>query len=350
MDNSHGNFTVQNGGDIYTGPAELADGAASSGVATVTGAGSSWQVEGGFTIGYAGNGSLTISGGGTVSTLRDTSIAALAGSTGTALVTGAGSVWYTENLFLGGVDGNGGRGFVGGTASLKIQNGGLVQARNLKFFGGTLQVENGSLTTPGLQITGGKTPPTYGGPVGEMVIGNTTSGRMEISGGGVVLCNDAFIGVVAGSEGYVYLTGFNTLWQLAGSLYVAVNGDATLEVRDLGGVTIPGNVYIGYSVNTAGNVILGGSNGAFSSLEIGGNLYIGGTASNPGGSGVLRLDDYGTVLATSTTVYGNGGVAIASSNIYLTGPVTFLGGFIQFVTADNRTFYDDITLGPSSTV
>jgi fibronectin-binding autotransporter adhesin len=301
MGNCHGNFTVQNGGDLYTGPAELADGASSSGVATVTGAESSWQVEGGFTVGYAGSGTLTVSSGGTLSILNDTSVAAFAGSIGSALVTGAGSVWYNENLFLGGRDGNSGQGFQGGSGILQIQHGGLVQAANVKFFGGALQVDNGSLATPGLVVLGGETAPLFGGPVGDMVVGNSTSGRMEIYSGGTVLCNKGYLGIVSGSEGYAYVTGYNSEWRLAGSLFVGNEGDGTLEVRDSGDVTTAGNVYIGFAANTVGNVIVGVTYPNFSNLGMSGSLYVGGNTAGAGGSGVLQLDDLGAVLVGCET-------------------------------------------------
>ena len=345
LDNSHGNFTVQNGGDISTGPAELADGASSSGAATVTGTSSSWQVEGGFTVGYAGSGTLTVSSGGTLSILNDTSVAAFAGSIGSVMVTGAGSVWYNENLFLGGRDGNSGQGFQGGSGILQIQNGGLVQAANVKFFGGALQVDNGSLSTPGLVVLGGATAPLFGGPVGDMVVGNATTGRMEISSGGTVLCNKGYLGIVSGSEGYAYVTGVNSQWRLAGSLFVGSEGDGTLEVRDRSDVYTAGNVYIGFSANTVGNVIVGGTNPSFSNLGMSGSLYVGGNTAGAGGSGVLRLDDFGAVYATSTTVYSTGGLALGGSDIYLNSSLTFLGGFIQFVNANNTTFFNNFTLG-----
>lgn len=360
LGNNHGSVTVQNGATMVTGPAELADGATSSGAATVTGSNSVWAVHGGFTVGYAGSGTLTVSNGGelpieeTASTFSDVSVAALAGSTGDVTVTGAGSVWYTGNLFLGGRDGNSGQGFQGGSGSLKIQNGGLVQADNVKFFGGALQVDNGSLTTPGLQVVGGKAAPAFGGPVGDMVVGNSTTGRMEITSGGRVQCSKGYLGIVSGSEGYAYVAGLssgnNSTWELAGSLFVGNQGDGTLEIRDLGDVSTAGNVYIGFSANTVGNIVLsgrdfGGGSYASSNLGASGNVYVGGNTAGAGGSGVLRLEAGAAVSAVATTVYSTGGLALASSNIFLNSTLTFLGGFIQFVSADNTAFYNDITLG-----
>ncbi|MGI9086536.1 MAG: beta strand repeat-containing protein [Chthoniobacterales bacterium] len=349
-DNSHGNFTVQSGGGIYTGPAELADGATSSGAATVTGTSSEWIIQGGFTVGYAGSGTFTISAGGYGGTGGDSSVAAFAGSTGTVLVTGTGSQWNTSNVFLGGRDGNGGYGFQGGNGSLKIQSGGVVQAANLKFFGGTLQVDNGSyLSTPGLQVIGGGTAPLPGGPSGDMVVGNTANGRMEITGTGVVDCNIGYIGLTGGITGYVFLSD-DGKWNLNSSLFVGYVGDGTLEITGRSVVSGLGNTYIGLSPNNTGNVMVrgtpfpNGGGGADSNLVMTGNLYIGGNTAGPGGIGVLRIEDFGNVGATATTVWSTGGLAIGGTFASLSSPLTVDGGFIQFVLNNGTTFYNDITL------
>ena len=314
--NSHGNFTVQNGAGAFTGPSELANDAASSGVATVTGAGSVWYVTGGFTVGYAGSGTVNISSGGELinqgpnNTISDVSVAAFAGSTGSVTVTGTNSEWVAANLFLGGRDGNSGAGFQGGSGSLNITSGGYVQVANVKFFGGALQVDNGSLNFPGLKVLGGKTQPSSGGPVGDMVVGNSTQGRMEITQGGTVICGKAYVGIASGSAGYAYVSGNNSSWNLAGSLFVANQGDGTLEIRDTADVSTPGNIYIGFSPSTVGNVIMsghdfGGGLVAFSNLGASGNLYIGGNTAGPGGSGVLRLEVGAAVNTSTTTVYSH---------------------------------------------
>ncbi|MEO7144586.1 MAG: autotransporter outer membrane beta-barrel domain-containing protein, partial [Bryobacteraceae bacterium] len=69
-----------------------------------------------MTIGDSGFGMLTISGGGTVNDWVG-NIAAKAGSSGTVLVTGAGSQWNNSvGLAVG----------FGGPGTLTIQNGGVV--------------------------------------------------------------------------------------------------------------------------------------------------------------------------------------------------------------------------------
>ncbi|MDQ6625100.1 MAG: putative Ig domain-containing protein [Verrucomicrobiota bacterium] len=353
LDNSHGNLIIQNSGTAFFGPTELADGAASSGAATVTGANSRLYATGGLSVGYAGNGTLAVSSGGSVvvqgpnNTLGDAAVAALAGSAGSVTVSGAGSQWIMGNLFLGGRDGNNRIGIKGGNSSLRIQSGGYVQAKGIKFFGGAFEVDNGSASTPGLVVTNSGQPYiSYGGTLGDMVVGTNTAGRMEIQEfSSVVYSNRGYVGLSAGGNGYVYLNN-GGLWRLSGSLIVANQGDGTLELRGHGSnVTTDGDAYIGLSANTVGNVIVGGSDRGYASLSVAGNLYLGGSSAGAGGSGVLRLENLSSVQAISTTVYSTGGLALGDGNILFGGSLTFLGGFIQFVLTDNTSFPNDFTLG-----
>lgn len=102
-----GTGTVQDGGWIWTeGAGTLGKNAGSSGTVTVTGAGSEWDVLGELIVGGSGHGSLIVEDGGYVgvsfqSPANQTavSIGSQAGSQGTATVTGAGSVWNIYALF-----------------------------------------------------------------------------------------------------------------------------------------------------------------------------------------------------------------------------------------------------------
>ena len=98
-----GTFTIQNGGSAQDGTTASSTGgsigqsAGSTGTVIVTGAGSSWinGPSGGFNIGSFGTGTLTIANGGRVIDITPlvTNIGNGAGSHGTVTVTGAGSLW-----------------------------------------------------------------------------------------------------------------------------------------------------------------------------------------------------------------------------------------------------------------
>ncbi len=107
-----------------------------TGLATVTGVGSTWNNSGEFHIGRAGTGTLNVESGGTVSSGKGY-IATLSGSTGTVTVTGAGSQWNNSgDLSVGGSDTA-----TGGNGSLSIMDSGLV------YVGGMTRLwANGSLT------------------------------------------------------------------------------------------------------------------------------------------------------------------------------------------------------------
>jgi len=163
-----GTLTVQNGGTLNT-----SSGAGNStiigvfgggnGMATVTGAGSTWTQTDGLTVGNSGNGTLTVSNGGSLTT-TGLLIGSGFGASGNVTVTGAGSTLNGGGSLNVGSTGN---------ASLLIQNGGavtsgaaLIRALNggtgqvlLTGAGSTWSVTNGTLTI-GLPEGGFTTSPT----------------------------------------------------------------------------------------------------------------------------------------------------------------------------------------------
>ncbi|MGE4324425.1 MAG: beta strand repeat-containing protein, partial [Sphingobium sp.] len=104
-------------------------GVESVGAATVTGAGSRWTSGGYLAVGNSGGATLTVADGGVVESLGSATsgsggsrIARYAGSTGTARVTGAGSLWSTGDQLIVGY---------GGTGTLRLDDGGAVEARRI---------------------------------------------------------------------------------------------------------------------------------------------------------------------------------------------------------------------------
>ena len=112
---STGALTIQNGGTVNNTLGIIADGAGSTGTATVDGAGSRWTNSSDFYVGHNGNGTLTIGNGGAVSNVYGF-IGRFSTSTGTATVDGAGSTWTSADLNVG----------YGGSGTLTIRNGGTA--------------------------------------------------------------------------------------------------------------------------------------------------------------------------------------------------------------------------------
>ena len=125
-----GELTIQNGGvvsesDPFTNT-YIGYAASSRGTALVSGAGSIWNNSGGLVVGYQGTGLLTIRDGATVSSAGAT-IGFDGGSLGTVLVEGNGSTWNcAHQLSIASY----------GTGRLTIQDGGTVNVN-----GGTGTVE-----------------------------------------------------------------------------------------------------------------------------------------------------------------------------------------------------------------
>jgi uncharacterized repeat protein (TIGR01451 family) len=109
------------------------------GLVTVHGAGSMWTVSSDLRVGEAGDGTLIVSGGGSVSTGFNGYVARQEGSIGEATVTGAGSRWTMPGfLEVGGV----------GQGMLNVQTGGLVRVHDVTV--GFLPESSGTVTVDGV--------------------------------------------------------------------------------------------------------------------------------------------------------------------------------------------------------
>ena len=114
-------MTVQGGVTVNSQVGYIGYGSNSTGVGTVDGAGSKWINSSTLSVGNAGNGTLTVAGGGYLSSGGDGTIGSNSGSRGAATITGAGSTWN-----------NGGHLYVGssGSGTLNITGCGVVNDAN----------------------------------------------------------------------------------------------------------------------------------------------------------------------------------------------------------------------------
>ena len=186
-----GALTIQNGGTMNNTLGIIGDKAGSTGTVLVTGAGSTWANNGNdLYVGADGNGTLIIQNGGAVSN-RYGIVAGYFGSTGAATVDGAGSTWTnSQDLSVGG-SGNGNPNSVRGT--LTISNGGAVSN-----IGGTIGFDSGStgiVTVDGAGSTWTNSSDLILGLLG------TASGTLTISNGGVVSATTTTLAAGVGSTG-----------------------------------------------------------------------------------------------------------------------------------------------------
>ena len=315
----------------------------STGTVTVTGFLSELITTTSLTVGTGNShGNLNLQNGGRLGSAGPTAIAGTSGSTGMVSVTGAGSAWQsTGGIFVGGADGSAS----GGSGALRISGGGFVRAPLLKQWStGLVEVDNGSSTSPGLIVTGTTAPPAGAGALGDLAVGSNGIGRMEITAGGDVFTSRGFMGGNAGSNGTALLSGSGSTWTCNGSVYVGNSGDGELTVTSNAFLSSAGHGYIAFANNTVGNAAV--TNGGRWSTA--GTLFVGGNGGGPGGSGTLTVLN-AIVNAAACVIYNTGGLVIAGPESRLlspTGsalPLTINGGYVQ--AGANTEIFNGFTLG-----
>jgi outer membrane autotransporter protein len=171
-------------------------------------------------------------------------------------------------------------------------------------------------------VPGSQTSPWNIG--GNLNVGYSGSGTLNITSGGTVSNTAAYLGYNAGSTGTVTVDGSASTWTNSGGLLVGVYGTATLDIQNSG--TVSNTIgYIGRYSGSSGTVTVDGSGSTWtnsSSLVVGlsgtGTLDIsnGGTVSNTAGfigddsgsSGTVTVDGSGSTWTNSSSlVVGNSG-------------------------------------------
>ena len=215
----------------------------SSGTATVTGTGSTWN-NSSIYVAYYGTGVLNVSAGGRVTNSSAGYLGNYTGSVGTATITDTGSSWTSSSGFYVGNSGSG---------TLNVQAGGQVSNTN-----GYLGFSSGSTGT--VTVTGTGSMWTNNGT---LYVGGSGSGMLNIAAGGQVSnTSTASLGYSSGSTGIAYITGAGSTWANSGDLYVGFQGSGTLNVADGGAVTVGGTLYaaidrlIGNGTISANGVLL----------------------------------------------------------------------------------------------
>ena len=185
--NGTGMLVIQNGGTLTDAFGTIGNLLGSQGTVTVSGTGSTWTNIGTLVVGGLGTGTLTIQNGGTVNSSGGGSVGLSAGSTGTVLVTGPGSIW--NNSPGGGLN-------IGsfGTGSLTIINGGTV-INNTAF---TANIGEGAGSLGTVRVAGAAS--TWSNSSG-VNIGNLGTGTLTIAEGGVVTAPTIVIATNAGAIG-----------------------------------------------------------------------------------------------------------------------------------------------------
>jgi outer membrane autotransporter protein len=215
-DSGDGTLTISAGGEVTAVQSLIGTFGGSTGTATVTGADSAWLHSGSINVGREGDGTLLITAGGEVSNTLGT-IGELAGGMGEVTVTGSGSTWTNSDALRVGNAGDG---------TLVISAGGQVSST------GTSSV--GNLTGSGtVTVTG--TDSAWS--LDELRVGGSGDGALTISAGGEVSAVQSLIGTFGGSTGTALVTGTGSNWTHSGSINVGREGTGTLTIEDGGEVS-----------------------------------------------------------------------------------------------------------------
>ncbi|WP_292520581.1 autotransporter domain-containing protein [Mesorhizobium sp.] len=269
-----GYLTIQSGGAVSNANnGFIGYSASSSGLATVTGAGSKWANRGIF-VGYHGSGELTIEDGGMVSSLNGY-IGDQVGSAGMVTVSGAGSTWSSSGDYI----------IVGvrGFGTLTIENGGAVA--NARGIVGSLEGSQGTVTVSGANSTWTNT--------GNLDVGAAGYGTLAITDGGTVTSVNSAVGDLAGSQGMVTVSGAGSSWT-NDHLAVGVQGGAGTLMIESGGVVRSDAGIIGITTDAQGAVTV---RGAGSSWIISDRIDVAYE-----GSGTLAIADGGKVSSVTGRV------------------------------------------------
>ena len=246
---------------------------------TVSSASSTWNNSGLLSVGYFGQGSLTITTGGTVNSAGGY-IAQNSGSVGNVLVSGAGSQWNNSGVVT-----------LGAGGTITLASGGTGSSTALEI--------GGSMTVTG---AGSK----WTAVTGDVVVGQSTSpGALTVANGGIL--NNAGNSFHRTSRRYCDRNQPGSQWNSA-SLSVGYSGNGTLHIQNGGIVTTSGSTLLS-TFGGAGNITV---DGAGSQLIASGHIDVGNS-----GPGTLLIQNGGVANSNGGLVGTNAG---GIGGVTVTGP------------------------------
>jgi len=378
-----GTLKTLGGSSLSTGDATVGQAAGLSEVLIdgegLTGAGSSWDVDGYLRVGEEGSGSLTVAAGAELSVRDVVEVACRGVADGWLYVHGARSDGSSSKLSAesGIVVG----GFIGGTGHLEITDGGLVECEggvSLGYSG--LFPGDGTVLVSGINAATAARSTLTLRPVDttSLVLGSGTNSTGELiveQGGLVEFTNEVIVGHYdMGADGTITVEGtghdggqwvpsaLRPASKAPTTMYLGINPNTlgVLNVLD-GGLVEVGTMHVGYiSTTGVGQVTVGGwENGCEATLTVAGDLHVG----DSNGTGTVTVGDFGNVMVGGMTHLGHssgsggtlglnicGTVKTHSMEIGETGVLNFDGGTL---IVDGGTFddvHDSRTIAASSTL
>ncbi len=189
-----------------TGYAVIGERSSSDGHVTVSDAGSTWTVVEDLDVGESGTGTLTITGGGSVSDANGI-LGRSAGGLGDVTVDGAGSTWTNDEQLSVGHQ---------GTGSLNVTDSGAVSSAAFGLIGWDNNAVGAVSVTGAGSAWSRRSDLSLGGGAFwtglSHQFGGAGSGTLEIAGGGSVCNETGFVGYNAGASGDVRVSGLGSTW------------------------------------------------------------------------------------------------------------------------------------------
>ena len=297
-------------------------------------------------VGYRGNGSLLIRNG-TVIESQTGYVGYEAGSSGAAIVSGAGAKWdcsSSYDLYVG----------YEGTGTLLVTNGADATGGTVSSRYAYIGYEDGAAGT--VTITGPGSTLNTSSYIRMGYSGGTATLNIE-NGGQVTSGNHCYTAYNDASTSAVTVTGAGSMLDLGSKyMYVGYKGDTTVSVEDGGMIDTTSNLYVGYY------------NHATNHAEL--SIQSGGTVSNgtaylayyyDDSRGLVTVDGAGSTWINSGTVYvgrkgaaelniNNSGTVVASNVMFgdydtASGTINFDGGILKSNGANSNWLYVDAGAG-----
>ena len=233
-----GTLNVAAGGTLSSGGGSIGQRATGVGSATLTGQNTLWTSAGDFHVGENGQGTLRVENGAALSSDR-TRLGLQTGSQGTATVTGIGSSWTSAASLAVGLAGKG---------TLTVLDGARVTA-------------NGTLTTIGAEQGGEGAVRVADAKLDArfLHVGEMGTGRLDVeSGGKVTATSRVAVGQSLGAIGELRVQGAGARLAGATDMTIGSFGTGTLIVDAGGTVEVGSEVMVGQAVGSVGTVHLRG--------------------------------------------------------------------------------------------
>ena len=272
-----GSMTILPGAVVNDGFGAIGYLAGDSGTVVVGGSGAQWNTSQTLRVGFAGTGDLTVQGAAAASA-QDVIIGANDTGVGTVTVDTGSTLSATHDLLVGDA----------GQGALHVASGGVVTVANSTLLG-SQNTGVGSISVGGI---GSALNITH-----VLEIGSVGYGEFDVTGGGGVSADRAYIGKIAGATGHLQVAGPGSTWTTAFNLYLGAGGTGTMLAAGGAQVVTGGYAYIGQVAGSSGSATL---EDAGSSWHVVNDLVIGGS-----GTAILTLSN-------GADLQVDGGIAIAT--------------------------------------